>query len=364
MTREAFTQRGYRSFLPPLHDADPVDQAAGGVPDRRDGAVYVAGDDVLLAVDVALATGRPLLLRGEPGSGKSSLAAFIARNLDWRYYEHVVTSRTRARDLLWTFDAVRKLANASSPADGQTDRDFADDPRLADHRYVEPGVMWWVIDKASALRRGLPLRYGEPDSNAGEPNAAINEHRQAGHAVILIDEIDKADPDVPNGLLVPLGSREFQVAETGALVKGEGEPGHRDHVGDLIIITTNEERELPAAFLRRCVVQKLEQPDRPQLIEIARRHVVQLKQEPSPDDLDLFGALADRFDTLRKEAVQRAVRRPSTAEYLDALHACRELGVTVTGPVWEKLEALVLDKSRTGSLTTEDAGGAARDGIP
>src|ERR1700687_2144457 len=102
-----------RSFLPELRDAVPGG-AGLGAPDRRDGAVYVLDDQLRLAVDVALATGRPLLLRGEPGSGKSSLAAFLARNLGWRYYEHVVSSRTTAQDLLWSFDSMRRLADASA----------------------------------------------------------------------------------------------------------------------------------------------------------------------------------------------------------------------------------------------------------
>ena len=104
-------------------------------------------DQLRLAVDVALATGRPLLLRGEPGSGKSSLAAFLARNLSWRYYEHVVSSRTTAQDLLWSFDSMRRLADASRARAGES----AD---LDDAGYTEPGVMWWALDRKSALTRG------------------------------------------------------------------------------------------------------------------------------------------------------------------------------------------------------------------
>src|SRR5262245_33443460 len=84
---------------------------AAAVPDQRDGSVYVSNADIELALKVAVITGRPLLLTGGPGAGKSSLAAYVARNLNWRYYEHVVTARTEATDVLWTFDAVRKLAD-------------------------------------------------------------------------------------------------------------------------------------------------------------------------------------------------------------------------------------------------------------
>ena len=89
-------------------------QAPAHFPDRRDGRVYLMPEKLESAVEVALATGRPLLLRGEPGTGKSSLAAYVARKRRWRYFEHVVTSQTQARDLLWTFDGVRRLADAQT----------------------------------------------------------------------------------------------------------------------------------------------------------------------------------------------------------------------------------------------------------
>ena len=101
-----------------------------------------------MAVEVALATGRPLLLRGEPGSGKSSLAAFIARNLGYRYYETVITSHSSAQDLLWKYDLVRRLADA------QTRGAQGDKAPLSDYDYIEPGVLWWVFDRESAALRG------------------------------------------------------------------------------------------------------------------------------------------------------------------------------------------------------------------
>src|SRR3712207_1410477 len=119
--------------------------------DRRDGLVYeYAGDEdpLRLTVEVAQATERPLLLRGDPGVGKSSLAAYIARELGWRYYEHAVTARTEAADLLWTFDAVRKLGDATMLVNR------GPDARLNDHDYVEPGQLWWAFDPDGARRRG------------------------------------------------------------------------------------------------------------------------------------------------------------------------------------------------------------------
>jgi MoxR-like ATPase len=305
-------------------------------PDRRDGRVYVMSRDIDLAVRVALATGRPLLLRGEPGSGKSSLAAHIARKRRWRYYEHVVTSRTQARDLLWTFDSVRRLADA------EVRRSGAD---LNDYDYVEPGVLWWAFAHESALRRGAPDGMA-PTADAVEQNAEINATRSADHAVVLIDEIDKADPDMPNGLLVPLGSNEFIVSETNTVIRSatlgkSADPSISRHI---IVITTNEERTLPQAFLRRCVTVWLPQPDKVRLVAIARAHMRTYEGEFSAADAALARAIAAELDAVRDEARQRALRPPSTAEFLDALRACRALNISVGSEDWKNLRSLTLVK--------------------
>jgi MoxR-like ATPase len=111
--------------------------------DRRDGLVYVYNDKIELAVNVALATRRPMLLRGPSGSGKSSLARNIARRLGWWYYEQVITSRTQARDLQWSFDTLRRLSDAQ-----------ANQLETVTNSYIEPGVLWWAFDPVNAERRG------------------------------------------------------------------------------------------------------------------------------------------------------------------------------------------------------------------
>jgi MoxR-like ATPase len=297
-------------------------------PDPRDGRVYVMTREIELAVRVAGATGRPLLLRGEPGSGKSSLAAFIAQQRKWRYYEHVVTSRTQARDLLWTFDSVRRLADAEVRAHG------AD---LNDSDYVEPGALWWAFAPGSAPRRGAPgdMRLA---SAAVEPNATLNKDRSPEHSVVLIDEIDKADPDMPNGLLVPLGSNEFVVTETRTTIKPA--PGSQR----IVVITTNEERALPQAFLRRCVVLWLPSPGTEQLIAIAKAHLEAYEGTFTAADETLARALAGELNGLRTDVARKAMRAPSTAEFLDALRACRSLRITVGGADWDRLKNLVLIK--------------------
>ncbi|MFH8799741.1 AAA family ATPase [Streptomyces sp. NPDC017936] len=293
-------------------------------PDRPDGSAYVVRGDLDLAVEVALATGRPLLLRGDPGSGKSSFAAHVAGVRRWAYHEHVVTSRTQAQDLLWSFDHVRRLADAQ-----------AQQLRFIGS-YVEPGALWKAYAPRAA-REHVRRAHGDTlwDDGAGQADDA------ARRSVVLIDEIDKADPDLPNGLLVPLGARRFTVAQTGQRVEPE------DGTEALVVITTNEQRELPEAFLRRCLVVALEHPGREELVAIAREHVVAYDGEFTAADRALAGTLADQLEDLRQEAARSAHRRPSTAEFLDAFHACRSLGIGIGDPRWKALSAMALSKRDT-----------------
>jgi MoxR-like ATPase len=306
-----------------------VQRGPGAGPDQHDGAIYVISDELELAVDVARATGRPLLLRGEPGSGKSSLAPYLARRDGWRFYQHVITSRTQTTDLLWSFDAVRRLADAQLRAGHD------------DVRYVRPGVLWWALAPESAARRGAGPEVDVSGWAAVDPAAEVNQNRSAGHAVVLIDEIDKADPDVPNSLLVPLGSARFTVTETNTEVRPETPDAQL-----LVIITTNEERELPQALLRRCVVVTVPPPSPERLLTIAEKHLKAVYGEFRPADQELAVALASEVVAARREAAERALRAPSTAEYLDAVYACRTLGVEVGSAKWARLRGYLLIKSQ------------------
>jgi MoxR-like ATPase len=298
-------------------------------------------ENLRLAVDVALAIRRPLLLRGEPGTGKSSLAPYLARDKRLRYYEHVVTARTQASDLLWSFDTVRRLGDAQTREAGE---------ELDDFNYIEPGPLWWALAPKSAARRGKPA--GEEAARpCAEPFAEVNRTRQGRGAVVLIDEIDKADPDMPNGLLVPLGAEEFTVTDTGTVVRHEKDgdvgPTH------LVVITTNEERELPQAFLRRCVVAVLPVPGTAALVTIALQHLSQHVNRLEDEDVALIQAVAEALDAARKEAQLRGVRPPGTAEFLDALRACWNLGITLDSQRWLDLREMVLLKPQRQPATHE-----------
>ena len=288
---------------------DVAELQAARAPEDRD--VYVYDDQIELAVNVALVTGRPLLVAGDPGSGKSSLAPSVAALLGRRFYRKVVSSRTEARDLLWTFDALARLRAAQAGVDTA---------ELDMKRFVRPGVLWNAFDQESA-------RAFAPDPQAGEA------------AVVLLDEIDKADPDVPNDLLVPLGDYLVVVTDAEDLEVTAKEPR------PLVVLTTNDERELPAAFTRRCVVLVLESPGRKRYRAIAASHF--------PDgDKALHAELAILLESLATQAVEQHVPPPSSAEYLDAIQSCQRLGVGLGHEAWKTIASATLTKRRELSLST------------
>jgi MoxR-like ATPase len=222
---------------------------------------YVATDDLKLAVNAALALERPLLVKGEPGTGKTMLAEEVARSLGRPLLQWHVKSTTKAQQGLYEYDAVSRLRDSQLGA-----------PSVGDiAHYIRRGVLW------DAFESDVP-------------------------AVVLIDEIDKADIEFPNDLLRELDRMEFHVYETGQDVRARHRP--------LVVITSNNEKELPDAFLRRCFFHYIRFPDKETMMRIVDVHYPGLKKA-------LLGEALDAFFSLRE--VPGLKKRPSTSELLDWL---------------------------------------------
>jgi MoxR-like ATPase len=222
-------------------------------------STYIATDDLMMAVNAAVTLQRPILVKGEPGTGKTQLAVEVSRALNRPLYEWHIKSTTKAQQGLYDYDAVARLR----------------DSQLGDNR---------VHDIANYIVRGKVW-------DAFESNT---------QPVLLIDEIDKADIEFPNDLLLELDRMEFFVYETKQLVKAKHRP--------IIIITSNNEKELPDAFLRRCFFHYIRFPDKETMQKIVDVHFPGLKKVLLREALEAFYKVRD-VPGLRK--------KPSTAELLD-----------------------------------------------
>jgi MoxR-like ATPase len=229
---------------------------------RFDGADnYVATDDLKLAVNAALTLQRPLLIKGEPGTGKTMLAEEVAAALNMPLLQWHIKSTTKAQQGLYEYDAVSRLRDSQ-----------LGDERVKDiHNYIVKGVLWQAF-------------------NADEP------------VVLLIDEIDKADIEFPNDLLRELDRMEFYVYETREMVRTKHRP--------LVIITSNNEKELPDAFLRRCFFHYIKFPDKETMQAIVNVHFPNLK-------IELLNNALEAFYQLRE--VNGLKKKPSTSELIDWL---------------------------------------------
>jgi len=222
-------------------------------------STYVTTDDLTLAVNAAVTLERPILIKGEPGTGKTQLALEIASSLGKPLFEWHIKSTTKAQQGLYEYDAVARLR----------DSQLGDDRVHDIANYILPGKIWEAF-------------------------------KCDEQPVLLIDEIDKADIEFPNDLLQELDRMEFFVYETKQLIKAEHRP--------IIVITSNNEKELPDAFLRRCFFHYIKFPDQETMKSIVNVHFPKLKKSLLAEALNSFYKVRD---------VPGLKKKPSTSELLD-----------------------------------------------
>ncbi len=306
---------------------------------------HVFQSDDVEAVNAALAAGRPLLLRGEPGAGKSQLARAAAKRLGRAFVSKVIDVRTEASDLQWHFDAVRRLADAQvMGAERRELREHGEADPLDEANYTAPGPLWWAFDWTGATTQAKNSQCAPP--------LVPEDCSPKNGVVVLLDEIDKADSSVPNGLLESLGDGRFPVPG-GGVVKRSG-------VDPLVIITTNEERTLPDAFLRRCLVHTLTLPDDRQalfelLVARGRAHFGEgAQQEDGPPHLDdtILGDAAKQLIEDRRKLRAQGLAAPGGAEYLDLLRILYRRRDTTEErqDLLEVVARYVLDKHPPGTM--------------
>jgi MoxR-like ATPase len=273
-------------------------------------AVHIFDPPSAYAVRAALAAQRPLLVRGEPGTGKSQLARAAAEYYRRLFVAEVVHARSEPQDLQYRFDAVARLGEAQALGAGPHNREEID-AALDPLRYLSPGPLWWALDWPSAQRQhgrcAHPARCPEP------PGGWTPEQG----SVLLVDEIDKAEADLPNGLLETLGNGAFPVPYRDAAVCHEVGPP------PLVVITTNEERELPGAFLRRCLVLQLSVPETEgELVDWLMRR----GRHHFPNSFEAVRRkAAERLWGEREAPRRRGLTPPGQAEYLDLLRALEDI---------------------------------------
>ena len=286
-------------------------------------AVHRFDEESAWAVRAALAAQRPLLVRGEPGSGKSQLARAAAEVLGRLFVAEVVHARSESQDLQWRFDALGRLGDAQAMGAGSHTPEEVRQ-RLAQRNYLSPGALWWAFNWKTALEQHQ--LGGQQSTRPQPPTDWTPEHG----SVLLIDEIDKAEADLPNGLLETLGNGAFTVPWLEQAVSAP--PGTPT---PLVVITTNEERELPAAFVRRCLVLNLRLPrEREDFIAtLIERGTLHFGERCTAE---VYREAAGQLWQDRRAAEDQGLQGAGQAEYIDLLRV-----VVTLAPALQKQSELL-----------------------
>lgn len=293
-------------------------------------SVHVFDENTVAALHAAEVTGRPLLLRGDPGTGKSETARAAAAAAERPFVSVVIDGRTEPTDLKWRFDAVARLADAQVK-------------RVQDERaYLLPGPLWWAYSWKSANERLDEMNRDRNHKLAGLGAPPEQWKPESGRVVLLIDEIDKADPDLPNALLEVLANLGFREPYGGT------EIACTEASRPLVIITTNEERELPHAFLRRCLVHRLELPDDREalvswLVDVGSRHQAALKW-PGKCSKKVMERAAAYVADARERLASTGRYLPGTSEFLDMIKVLATTPADAVEKRLGQLEKLALHK--------------------
>ena len=260
---------------------------------------YVASQELMASVNIAVALKKPLLIKGEPGTGKTMLAEAVAKALGKRLIVWNIKSTTKAQEGLYVYDTIQRLYDGQFGEEGVND--------IA--RYIKLGKLGEAFDSDEQV-------------------------------VLLIDEIDKADLEFPNDLLWELDQMEFYINETKRTVKAKQRP--------IVIITSNAEKELPDAFLRRCIFHYIDFPDRELMEEIVRVHYPEVEENLLKNAMEVFYNI---------RAIRDIRKKPSTSELIDWINALQIGGIPAdtirralpfVGVVVKKDEDLQLVRSEPG----------------
>ncbi len=262
---------------------------------------YVAGEELMASVNIAIALKKPLLIKGEPGTGKTMLAEAVAKSLGKKLIIWNIKSTTKAQEGLYVYDTIQRLY------DGQFGEEGVDDIS----RYIKLGKLGEAFDSEEQV-------------------------------VLLIDEIDKADLEFPNDLLWELDQMEFYINETKRTVRAKQRP--------IVIITSNAEKELPDAFLRRCIFHYIDFPDKELMEEIVRVHFPNVEENLLQNAMEVFYNIRSLRDIRKK---------PSTSELIDWINALQVGGISAdtiraklpfVGVVVKKDEDLELVRKEKGNM--------------